>query len=309
MVDLPTVAGSMKRALVLIHGWGFSRQIWQPLLPALGDLPVVRVDLPGHGAGTDGRLLADVRDAAQAVLQQLPDTIQEPVWVGWSLGGLVALALAEQWRGPQRLALICSTPRFAVGPDWPCALAASELSGFADELARDRRVLERRFAALCAHGARQPARLRRHLLTAMTDTPATVTGLRAGLGALVDTDLRPVWGELDAPLWAWLAEDDRLIPMVQRSTSAEGAPVGRYGVVREAGASGGYRLGVDATDAGFDRLSSGIPNQAGLVEPASVAAGLLSLRRDARLRVVPGGHASWLEDPVACGGFLREVIR
>lgn len=312
-----TVVGETNRTLVLIHGWAFSRQVWQPLVSALGDLPVVRVDLPGHGDGPDGGLLADVRAAAKAVRQQLPDGIREPVWVGWSLGGLVALALAEQWRGPQRLALLCSTPRFAVGPGWPFALAASELAGFADELARDRRVLERRFAALCAHGARAPAALRRQLLSVMADTPATDRGLRAGLAALAQTDLRAVWGKLDAPLWAWLAEGDRLVPTMvhgqgvegQGLDSVNGSPATGRGGAWEAGNGAAYRSDRDGAGTGLVQPSQGIVRQTGCVGPGSVAAGLALLRPDARLRVVPGGHASWLEDPAGCAGFLREVMQ
>lgn len=310
------MVGATNTTLVLIHGWGFSRHVWQPLVSRLGDLPVVQVELPGHGAGADGGLLADVRDAAQAVRVQLPDGIREPVWVGWSLGGLVALALAEQWRGPQRLVLLCSTPRFSVAPGWPWALADSELAGFTDQLVHDRRALERRFAALCAYGAKAPARLRRHLLTVMAGAPATDRGLRAGLVALAQTDLRAVWEKLDAPLWAWLAEDDRLVPaMVQGQgvqgqglDSANGSPTtGRVGAW-DAGNGAAYRSDHDGAGAGLVQPSQGIARQTGRVGPGGVATGLASLRPDARLRVVPGGHASWLEDPAGCAGFLREVM-
>ncbi len=197
---------------VLIHGWGFSPGIWQPVCAALGAVRVVRPALPGHGGRADGERLSDPEAAAQALEEQLPDDLVEPVWVGWSLGGLVALALAARWRGPQRLALVCATPRFTSGPGWPCALDPAALAGFGAELQRDRAALERRFAALCADGAHAPARLRRELLAQMAADPAALSGLRGGLQALAGGDLRAAWAGLDAPVSAWFARDDRLVP-------------------------------------------------------------------------------------------------
>lgn len=206
------VTAATDRTLVLIHGWGFSRAIWEPVVAALGDLPVVLVELPGHGGCPNGERLADVHEAARVLRAQLPAGIGEPVWAGWSLGGLVALAAAEQWQGPQRLVLICATPRFTAEPGWPCGLAPEALAGFGEDLERDRAALERRFAALCAQGGNAPARLRRQLLGLMADRPATDPGLRAGLAALADADLRRIWTGLDAPVWAWLGADDSLVP-------------------------------------------------------------------------------------------------
>jgi pimeloyl-[acyl-carrier protein] methyl ester esterase len=248
------MSGERGKVLVLIHGWGFSGAVWDPVAEALAGGPALCVpDLPGHGRCPDGERLADVREAARAILDQLPPGVREPVWAGWSLGGLVALAAAEQWNGPQRLALVCATPRFTALPDWSCALAPEAVSEFAAELERDRGALQRRFTALCTRGARDPSALRRVLQAGFAAHPARIEGLRAGLTALARSDLRDTWTELDAPVSAWLAADDALVPV--------GAA--RY---------------------------------------------LAARRPDARLGVVPGGHASWLEAPSALAGFLREVM-
>lgn len=238
---------------VLIHGWGFSPGIWQTVCATLGAARVVVPALPGHGGRADGERLADPETAARAVEEQLPLDLVEPVWVGWSLGGLVALALAARWRGPQRLALVCATPRFTSGAGWAFALEPSALADFDAELQRDRAALERRFAALCADGAPDAAALRRELQRRMKAEPAAVSGLNGGLQALATGDLRAVWAGLDAPVSAWLAQHDRLIP---------------------AGAAGALSV----------------------------------LRPDARLRMVSGGHASWMLEPEALAGFIREVM-
>jgi pimeloyl-[acyl-carrier protein] methyl ester esterase len=197
---------------VLIHGWGFSPGIWRPVCEALAPVRVVVPALPGQGGRADGERLADPETAALALEEQLPEDLVEPVWVGWSLGGLVALALAARWQGPQRLALVCATPRFTSGSGWSFGLEPAALAGFSAELERDPAALQRRFAALCADGSAAPARLRRELLTRMSDEPAALSGLRGGLRALAEVDLRTVWAGLDVPVYAWMAEDDRLIP-------------------------------------------------------------------------------------------------
>jgi pimeloyl-[acyl-carrier protein] methyl ester esterase len=284
------------RSLVFIHGWGFSRAVWSPVLAVLDGLQAVAVELPGHGERPDGDRLADVHEAARAVIEQIPAWVREPVWAGWSLGGMVGLAAAEQWPGPQRLALICATPRFTAGPDWPCALEPPVLAAFADDLGRDRQALERRFAALCTQGSNAPALLRRRLLALMAERPATEAGLKAGLAVLANADLRHVWARLDAPSWAWLAADDPLVPGAGEPASGPGGNV-------DARAPGRAPAG-----AGLDRAMPGGPPEGGRPEAVGVAAGLAALRPDARLRVVAGGHASWLENPAGLAGFLREVM-
>jgi pimeloyl-[acyl-carrier protein] methyl ester esterase len=208
------------RLLVLIHGWGFSRAVWGPVAEQLHDLPLWIPDLPGHGGVPGVGELEDVRSVGQAFVEQLPPGTREPIWVGWSMGGLVALAAAARWSGPQRLALVCSTPRFTAEQDWPGGLKPEDIEAFGQELVRDRPALQRRFAALCARGDPVPGALRRQLLDAMAEHPARLEGLRAGLLALAQTDLRAEWSGLDAPVAAWWAADDALIPSVATALKA-----------------------------------------------------------------------------------------
>lgn len=85
--------------LVLLHGYADSADTWRPLLAALGrrDRRAVAVDLPGFGA-------ADPLDPAAQILPQLDVFAHEvavyagakPVVAGNSLGGCVALRLAQE---------------------------------------------------------------------------------------------------------------------------------------------------------------------------------------------------------------------
>ena len=82
--------------LVLVHGLGGTIENWRGLAPALGARHRVLVpDLPGHGGSS---LLTEARDVdalANAVLGMADkERMRGAVWVGHSMGGLVALRAA-----------------------------------------------------------------------------------------------------------------------------------------------------------------------------------------------------------------------
>ncbi|GAA5143229.1 alpha/beta fold hydrolase [Pseudonocardia adelaidensis] len=85
--------------VVLLHGLGGSTAWWDPVLPALRNLHVVRVDLLGHGGSAkpaDGYSVADQARRVGAVLDRLG--VRNATVVGHSTGGTVATSLAEQRR-------------------------------------------------------------------------------------------------------------------------------------------------------------------------------------------------------------------
>jgi pimeloyl-ACP methyl ester carboxylesterase len=88
--------------LLLIHGLGGERRIWDPLLPALTPVrDTIRIDLPGFGASPvlgDG-IKATPWALAAAIGEQLDELGLSRVHVaGNSLGGWVALELAKAGR-------------------------------------------------------------------------------------------------------------------------------------------------------------------------------------------------------------------
>jgi pimeloyl-ACP methyl ester carboxylesterase len=90
------VVGGDGPPLVLVHGLGGTIENWRGLAPPLAASHRVLVpDLPGHGGSA---LLPEARDVdalAEAVLS-VADTeeIRSAVWIGHSLGGVVALRAA-----------------------------------------------------------------------------------------------------------------------------------------------------------------------------------------------------------------------
>ena len=102
--------------LVLIHGWAMHAGIFAPLTERLArQFRVHLVDLPGHGYSRDDVTDLAPEHSAAALASRLPRAI----WVGWSLGGLVALHAALLPQPPLRgLVMIASSPRFVAGADW-----------------------------------------------------------------------------------------------------------------------------------------------------------------------------------------------
>src|SRR5438552_12437112 len=77
--------------LVLIHGWAMHAGIFAPLTKALATrFRVHRVDLPGHGYSRVDAASLDPAPCAAALAARVPRAL----WVGWSLGGLIALQAA-----------------------------------------------------------------------------------------------------------------------------------------------------------------------------------------------------------------------
>jgi len=82
--------------LVLVHGLGGTIENWRALAPALAARHRVLIpDLPGHGWSSPLAEARDVDALADAVLEIVDvQDIGGAVWVGHSLGGLVALRAA-----------------------------------------------------------------------------------------------------------------------------------------------------------------------------------------------------------------------
>jgi pimeloyl-[acyl-carrier protein] methyl ester esterase len=138
--------------LVLLHGWAMHSGIWGPIVAQLAHHHRVHaVDLPGHGRSapvTPCTLDAMVAAVDSAFAGEQPLRV-----LGWSLGGLVAMRWASSRpERVNRLALVCVTPRFVAGPDWPHAMAKETLVRFGDELHVAWKLTVQRFLALQVHG-------------------------------------------------------------------------------------------------------------------------------------------------------------
>ena len=137
--------------LVLIHGWAMHAGIFAPLTQRLArQFRVHLVDLPGHGYSRDD--LAD--PAPEHLAATLASQLPRAIWVGWSLGGLVALRAALLPQSPLRgLVMIAASPRFVAGADWSLGVQPKVFEQFDAGLRNDYRATIERVLALEALGS------------------------------------------------------------------------------------------------------------------------------------------------------------
>ncbi len=153
--------GGPRQPLLLVHGSGASRKVFAKQFDSpLVDLHrIVALDLPGHGESEDA---ADPASAytipsLAAAVGEVLDTLRvvNPVVLGWSLGGHVAIELLAQ--RPRLTGLMISgTPPVSPGP-------INLLRGFQTNLdillATKGQFSERdalRFYEMCFHGTGDP---------------------------------------------------------------------------------------------------------------------------------------------------------
>lgn len=219
--------------LVLLHGWAMHAGVYAPLLRELTPhFECHLIDLPGHGRSEE-RFGMDFDETIERLLALLPVA----PWIGWSLGGLIALGAAL--RAPDRvrsLTMLAASPRFVIGADWPHAVERAVFEDFARDLGSHYARTIERFLMLEVHGdehAREELRWLRARLCECPPPDPQVLG--DGLAILSATDLR---AELRALRVAslWLAgQRDRLVPWRGMQAAAGLAPNARFRRIDHAG--------------------------------------------------------------------------
>ncbi|WP_018151979.1 pimeloyl-ACP methyl ester esterase BioH [Leeia oryzae] len=218
--------GKASPELVLLHGWGMHGQVWGEFATRLSELATVHViDLPGHGHSghTDP---FDLASMAEAVQHALP---QPAIWMGWSLGGMVAQYVAlHHPDSVLGLGLIASSPCFTTREDWPNAMKPQVLSQFTDELASDAEATLHRFLALQAMGSPSARTQVVQLKQALSSRPlAHQDTLTGGLHILRDADLRHRLHQITCPVELIYGERDALVPAATARWLAETLPHAR----------------------------------------------------------------------------------
>lgn len=179
--------------IVFVHGWGLNSEIWVSYIDAVHEaLPNVNIhnlDLPGYGQISDMESSSDLAVLAKSCAERAPDNA---LWVGWSLGGMVALKAAMLTENKVAgLQLIGTLPRFVGSPDWSNGVDLSVFQRFCDALASDYRSALSTFLLLqsgTSSGARALAKQSHKAVCAWPD-PSRVT-LQHGIDCLSRSDLR-----------------------------------------------------------------------------------------------------------------------
>lgn len=199
--------------LLLIHGWGMHSLVWDPVMPGLLErFQVTVVDLPGLGRSPMPGGNYNLDYLVQHVLEIAP---QKSIWMGWSLGAMVASRAAIQH--PDRVAAlvsVASTPRFVSGENWPMAVNPEILSAFCQLLLEDSEGTLIRFLSLQCKGSETIKADIRQLkeMVHFHGLPAQ-KALRCGLEILQQVDLRDHLEQILCPSLYLFGEHDHLVPV------------------------------------------------------------------------------------------------
>lgn len=220
--------------LVLLHGWGLHGGLFRPLVaPLARHFTLHLVDLPGHGRSAMPADGYSLRALARSVAANVP---HDAAWLGWSLGGRVALQGAADDHGISRLILVGTNPCFVQQPGWPHAMPEAELLQFAASLQNDYRQTLQRFLALQSRGSergREELRALRGELFEHGDPD--VRALAGGLELLRGADLRPLLTTIQQPTLVLHGNRDTLAPLGAAEFTAQALQQGRLTVIDGAG--------------------------------------------------------------------------
>jgi pimeloyl-ACP methyl ester carboxylesterase len=226
------IDGAGRDAVVLIHGFPLTRDIWDAQAEALARTHrVVLPDLRGMGASSvpDGPYLMEtLASDVAAALDALG--IERAALAGHSLGGYVALAFARMYtERVTHLALVCSR----IVADTP--EIAKKRRETAEMLERERELQRDMVSRLMAPEtlSQHPAIAQQAWKLARRIDPLGAASMLRGIALRVPSD--DIAGDLEIPVLVVAGSHDSVISMEEARATAAAFPKGRLVVCEQSG--------------------------------------------------------------------------
>ena len=220
--------------LALLHGWGLHGGIWETILPQLeAHFTVHNIDLPGFGRSPIHNGDYDLNYLVESVSKVIPE---DSLVIGWSLGGLVATAIAlDKPNKVNRLITVASNPSFVATDEWQYGMQANILESFIDYLEEDYEGTLIRFLGIQTMGsATQKEDIKKLKEAVFLHGQPSKKALRGGLQILHDMNLIKRLTELKQPLLRMYGRLDSLVPAKVAADVAAHIPESESVVYRKA---------------------------------------------------------------------------
>jgi len=218
--------------LALLHGWAMHSGVFAQLWPSLAEnYRVHLIDLPGHGRSEFQPCIGELQALADCVQEHVP---QKALLLGWSLGGLIALKLAQQL--PLRaMVLVSSTPRFVAAEAWLNGMPQAVFAQFFARLQTNVEVTVQDFLSLQVRGDSHATQTLRALQQALLAHPGDHRALQLGLQILRDADERAALPNIEVPTLVISGEYDRITHPKACASLVASMPNAKLNEIKRAG--------------------------------------------------------------------------
>jgi pimeloyl-[acyl-carrier protein] methyl ester esterase len=198
-------------AMVLVHGLGSHSGIFAETVAALQvSFQVTCIDLPGHGRSEGDARIGELAGISDLVVAHAPPGA---IWIGWSLGGLVALKATQ--RHPSRVArliVVSGSPRFSAATDWVDGIKDDVWNAMGFDYGPGFPESLKHFFSFQVRGSRGASKALRGLLKAASEYPPKPDIFRAYARLLETADLRCQMREILCPVRFIMGEKDSFAP-------------------------------------------------------------------------------------------------
>ncbi len=226
--------------LVLIHGWGLNSGVWQPLIELFNKnhnnkYQLITVDLPGFGKNSSIEIEPY---SLENICHHIAQTISQPaIYLGWSLGGLVATQMSLSYPEKVRaLISVASSPFFLEqsSRNWH-GIKSNVLASFHQQLSQDTAKTINGFLKIQAMGSPHIRQDLKHItqLVMAYSLPSKKT-LTNSLTLLSDCDLRARLSEVNKPFLRLYGHNDSLVPKAVIEQVNHLAPASDYHIFNHA---------------------------------------------------------------------------
>jgi pimeloyl-[acyl-carrier protein] methyl ester esterase len=189
------------QALVLLHGWGFNSSIFENM--DLHKFKTTLIDLPGHGQSPV--IEGDINTWVNEIIKLIP---KNAILCGWSLGGLLAIKIAEKIKLKQ-LILLATTPCFINSETWQYGIDKTIFEDFYQNLQQDFNKTLKTFTLLQTNNRTTAKNLYQQIKLYKVHPKA----LKTGLDILLNNNLSENLQNLDCDIKVVLGEKDQLVPI------------------------------------------------------------------------------------------------